>query len=127
VGRRLPRTAPGRPAEHPALIIAEGLLPYLTEDEVRQLLQRLTDRFSTGELLFDGLPPWIVRLTKIQHWGTRDGHQPERWNPRLHYIEETPAGARYWTIPSRRYRILFRLLNPIPPLRNFSRLFRFEF
>ncbi|MQA82331.1 MAG: class I SAM-dependent methyltransferase [Streptosporangiales bacterium] len=114
------------PSGRPVLVIAEGLLPYLTGAEVRQLLQRLTDRFDTGELLFDGLPPWIVRLTKIQHWGTRDAHEIERWNPRLRLVDRVSAMRRYAEIPDRRQRRLFRAMNTIRPLRNFSRLFRFD-
>lgn len=124
-------TAPGWldaiPTNRPVLVVAEGLLMYLTEDEVRQLLQRLTDRFATGELLFDGLAPWAVRLTKIQHWATRDPHQLERWSPRLRYVGETTALAQWSKVPHRGYRWVFRICDMIPGLRNFDRIFRFEF
>lgn len=36
------------------MIIAEGLFMYLGEDAVPRLLERLTARFSSGELAFDG-------------------------------------------------------------------------
>ena len=39
--------------DRPMLMVAEGLVMYLTEPEVRTLLQRLTDRFGSGELVFD--------------------------------------------------------------------------
>lgn len=115
------------PTDRPTLVVAEGLLPYLAEDEVRHLLQRLTDRFGAGELLFDGLPPWIVKLTKIQHWGTRDGQELERWSPRLRYLERTSVLSHGAKIPVRRYRVVYQVANAIPFFRNFSRLFRFEF
>src|SRR5271166_1604237 len=43
------------PTGHHTLVVAEGLLMYLPEGEVRQLLDRLTGRFDCGELLFDTL------------------------------------------------------------------------
>lgn len=52
------------PADRPALVVAEGLLMYLSETQVRELLQRPTDRFSTGELLADLLSPWGPRLPR---------------------------------------------------------------
>lgn len=115
------------PTGRPTLVVGEGLLPYLTAAEVRELLQRLTGRFDHGELLFDGLPRWIVAVTKIQHWGTNDARELERWNPRLRYLERVSAFADFTEIPDRRQRRVFRFFNSVPVLRKFSRLFRFEF
>src|SRR5262249_24210603 len=53
------------PTGRPVLMVAEGLLMYLPEREVRTLLQRLTDRFDSGELLFDTLSPMGPRLSKV--------------------------------------------------------------
>lgn len=115
------------PTGRPVLVVAEGVLPYLVADDVQLLLRRLTDRFDDGELLFDGLPPLAVRLTKIQHWGTSDAGELERWNPRLRYVERASAFSRYAQIPDRRQRRIFRAVHAVRPLRNFSRLFRFAF
>jgi len=38
------------PGDHPAMIIAEGVMMYLTEDIVKPLLNRLTDHFPSGQL-----------------------------------------------------------------------------
>jgi O-methyltransferase involved in polyketide biosynthesis len=46
------------------MVVAEGLLMYLSEDEVRNLLVRLLDHFSRGQLAFDALTPLAVRLAK---------------------------------------------------------------
>jgi O-methyltransferase involved in polyketide biosynthesis len=40
------------PTDRPMLMVAEGPVMYLTEPAVRTLLQRLTDRFGSGELVF---------------------------------------------------------------------------
>ncbi|WP_106401006.1 class I SAM-dependent methyltransferase [Actinocorallia populi] len=124
------------PWDRPVLAIAEGLLMYLEEQEVRRLLERLTDRFTTGTLLFDGVAPWVVRISERlprayrgfgMHWATRNAWELEQWNPRLRRIEEVAPLARYPVIPSRFYRCLYRVLSLIPPLRNELKLFRFEF
>lgn len=57
--------------------------PYLTERQVWELLQRLTDRFRTGELLFDTLSPagrWLSRIFTggIVKWGIRDTRELEQ-------------------------------------------------
>ncbi len=81
------------PAGGPVLIVAEGLLMYLTPADVTELLHRLVDRFDTGELLADLLSEWGPRLSRvfssgIIKWGTRDGSEITRWEPRLRLIEE---------------------------------------
>ncbi|WP_328398233.1 class I SAM-dependent methyltransferase [Nocardia sp. NBC_00416] len=107
------------PADRPALIIAEGLLMYLREPQVRTLLQRLTDRFTGGELLFDTLSPLGPRLSKIFRkgivtWGVRDGRELESWNPRLRFLEGASALAGSERIPDTTPRLLCRLLCATP-------------
>jgi O-methyltransferase involved in polyketide biosynthesis len=53
------------PAGRPTLVVAEGLLMYVSESEVRELAARVTDRFGNGELLFDALSPAGPRLSKM--------------------------------------------------------------
>jgi methyltransferase (TIGR00027 family) len=118
------------PADRPALIVAEGLLMYLTKTEVRDLLQRLTDRFSTGEVVADLLSQWAGRISKVtkwfDEWGTKDGHELTEWNPRLNLVE-TSMVVDPAKIPLQPQRALYRLLYRIPAIRNYDRLFRFRF
>lgn len=125
------------PAERPALIVAEGLLMYLTEAEIRDLLQRLTDRFGTGELLADLLSPWGPRFSNspmlskfstagITKWGTQDGHELREWNPRLN-LAETSMFLDPAKIPLKPQRLIYRLLTAVRAVRNYDRLFRFRF
>jgi O-methyltransferase involved in polyketide biosynthesis len=115
------------PANAPVLIVAEGLFPYLTADEARALLQRLTDHFGQGELLFDGLARWAVRLGKSFRWSPRDGHELETWNPRLHCADQVPITTHHNLIPSRGIRALYRFMAAVPPLRKSSVDYRFTF
>ncbi len=119
------------PTDRPMLTVAEGLVMYLTEPQVRTLLQRLTDRFGSGELLFDTVSPMGPRLSKlftkgITKWGIRDAREIERWNPRLRLLEQSAAGALYQQIPSAPLRLLWRLVNATP-LRNYDVLNRVAF
>ncbi len=125
------------PADRPALIVAEGLLMYLTETEVRDLLRRLTDRFGTGELLADLLSPWGPRVSNsltlaksptagMIKWATENGRELLGWIPRLDLVETSmfidPA-----KIPLRPRQLIHRMLTAIPVVKNCSRLYRFRF
>ena len=107
------------PIGHPTLVVAEGLLMYLRESEVRELLQRLTDRFDCGEMLFDTLSPLGPRLSKaftkgIVKWGIRDARELQTWNPRLRFLEQTSAVAGCEKIKSTPVRLMYRLVRATP-------------
>ena len=119
------------PRDRPMLLVAEGLLMYITEPEVRALLQRVTDKFGSGELLFDTLSqmaPWLSKvLTKgIIKWGIHDARRIERWNPRLRFLEQSAVGALYERIPSTAVRLLWRFVNATP-FGNYDMLNRLAF
>ena len=62
-GRR--RLAARVPRERPALVLAEGLMPYLRESQVRRLVERLVDHLGSGELLFDGYGRLGIMLLRL--------------------------------------------------------------
>ncbi|KUI18896.1 methyltransferase [Mycobacterium sp. GA-1285] len=119
------------PSGGSVLIVAEGVLMYLAPDEVRDLLHRLLDRFQTGVLLADLLSPWGPRISRLRSgiikWGTRDGGEPTRWDPRLRLIDESSVIAGFEKIPLRRPRALYRMQNAIATTRNYDRIFRYAF
>lgn len=115
------------PADRPVLVVAEGLLPFLPADAVRGLMRRLTGRFGSGELIFDAMAPWAVRLHPLLQWSPGNGRSIEHWNPRLKLTEAVSFGMDHRLIPSRRHRALYRFMISVPGLRNTSRLFRFTF
>ncbi|HUH68124.1 MAG TPA: class I SAM-dependent methyltransferase [Mycobacterium sp.] len=107
------------PTGHPTLVVAEGLLMHLRESEVRHLLERLTDRFDCGELLFDTLSPLAPSLSKvltkgIVKWGIRDVRDMEAWNPRLRFLEQTSVLAGYDKIETTAVRLIYRLPRALP-------------
>ncbi|ORB73884.1 class I SAM-dependent methyltransferase [Mycobacterium scrofulaceum] len=119
------------PTGRPTLVIAEGLLMYLTERQVRELLQRLTDRFQSGEMHFDTLSALAPLLSKvftrgIIRWGIRDARELQHWNPRLRLLEQTSTLAGYQRIESTAVRLIYRLMW-IAGARNYDVLNRFEY
>jgi O-methyltransferase involved in polyketide biosynthesis len=103
------------PTGRPTLVVAEGLLMYLPESDVRRLLLRLTDRFGCGELLFDtvsALAPLVSKVfTKgITKWGIRDVRALQTWNPRLRCVEQTAVLAGYEKVDSTAVRWIYKVL-----------------
>ena len=126
------------PAEQPTMVIAEGLLPYLSGDDVRCLFQRLTNHLASGELAFDACSRFGVRLLKQERsikatgaslrWGVDDPKEIEAWSRRIHLIEEKTA---YDPAETRRLpwgsRMFLRLAEFIPPLKRIGRMMRYRF
>jgi O-methyltransferase involved in polyketide biosynthesis len=107
----------------PYFFVADGVLPYLTEDEVTGVLARLAARFPGSKLAFDSYPR---RVLEYEHkmaakrdiaywkWSCDDPRTLERYGLRL--LESTvvtrpPAGLRA-QLPVG-YRYLLKLADPI--------------
>ncbi|MBN1409445.1 MAG: class I SAM-dependent methyltransferase [Spirochaetales bacterium] len=85
-------------SEGSVLVLAEGLLMYLNEDEIRSLMEALSERFSHYRFIFDcfskltakyaGGHPSLKRTGAVLKWGIDDPLEMERWDKRIHFIEE---------------------------------------
>lgn len=86
--------------EH-VLIIAEGLMMYFTEYEVKNLLNTLANSFKGAEMLLETIPASLVKqsqkkdLIKKQYqmeaqfqWGIKKGKDLEKLNNQIKFIEE---------------------------------------
>ncbi len=107
------------PTGRPTLVVAEGLLMYVEESEVRQLVARLLGRFDCGEMQFDTLSALAPRMSKlftrgIIKWGIGNAREIEAWNPKLRLIEQTPALAGYEKIDSTIVRWIYRFVSASP-------------
>ncbi|MEV1241502.1 class I SAM-dependent methyltransferase [Nonomuraea sp. NPDC049750] len=127
------------PRGRPVLMIAEGLVPYLTESDVRRLLTSVVDAFPSGQIQFDTVPVWAWRTSKWDptlrkygaqfHCGFNDPAEPADWHPRLEYVDETPmydAPVLMAKAPAG-VRRMYRLLNLLPGLKRSTRIVRFRF
>lgn len=127
------------PRGRPVLMIAEGLVPYLTEADLRGLLTSVVDAFPTGQIQFDTVPVWAWHFSKwdptLRKYGTRfqcgfdDPAEPAAWHPRLEYVDEAPmfdAPILMAKAPANTRR-MYRLLNLLPGMRKSTRIVRFRF
>lgn len=102
------------PADRPAIIVHDGLVPFLSDDDFAALLRRLTGHFAHGEIAFNSytkLAVWTLERSRIfgdvPGTGFNDPRAPERWVPGLRLLDESfivrsPEVAGYATTAARR-------------------------
>jgi methyltransferase (TIGR00027 family) len=83
------------PRAHAVLLIAEGLLFYLAEAAVRELLHGLASACAGATMIFDVLgPAHVGRQREIEtlqgldapfRWGLADTRSVESWDPRIEW------------------------------------------
>jgi O-methyltransferase involved in polyketide biosynthesis len=119
------------------LVVAEGLLMYLHEKEVRSLVLALQQHYPGCELVFDAFSrltaariqahPSLQKTGASIHWGIDDPQAIETWGPGIRLVEEwffsqSPAIAHLdWF-----YRTMFRLTASIPAAQKAQRLLYFQ-
>ncbi len=107
----------------PYFFVADGVLPYLTEEQVTGTLTRIAARFPEAMLAFDTYP--TVTFAQQHKMAAKRGIAPWQWacdNPRAlealglvlaesATVTRPPAGVRA-QLPAR-YRLLLPLANPV--------------
>lgn len=126
------------PGDRPAWIVAEGLTYYLSESEVKTLLNRMTDHFPSGQMAFDAVSQLGARLAKTNvkiqttgatiGWWIDDPRDIRRLDPKLELVTELrPLEAhRHDRLPGS-FRALLCVLDLFPGLRRLNRLLRYRF
>ncbi|MFE0022792.1 class I SAM-dependent methyltransferase [Amycolatopsis sp. NPDC059021] len=127
------------PRDRPVLMIAEGLVPYLPETDVRRLLTSVVDAFPAGQIQFDTVSVWAWRTSKwdpaLRKYGTRfrsgfsDPAALAAWHPRLEYVDEAPMNDSPVLMAKApaNVRRMYRLMNLLPGMKRSSRIVRFRF
>ncbi|MFG1935058.1 class I SAM-dependent methyltransferase [Mycobacterium sp. NPDC048908] len=126
------------PADRPVLLLAEGVSMYLTERDGVALLQRVVDRFTTGELQID-FYNWLGIKSQKTHRLQRQSGSTLFWgvnSPRD--ILDRVSGVRLLTattlfdastfsrVPAG-FRHGSRLARAVPPLRHMLQYHRYAF
>jgi O-methyltransferase involved in polyketide biosynthesis len=109
------------PTGRPVVVVADGLMGFLTQEEMAALLDRLVSHFPSGEMVFNSYSKFAIWATKhvpgtksvsglLKNPGFDDPHEPERWNPRLHLVREIllsrdPEVARFPAVLRLYYRL----------------------
>jgi O-methyltransferase involved in polyketide biosynthesis len=87
------------PTDGPVVAVADGLIAFLSEDEMISLVNRIIDHFPSGEIAFNGYSKFAVWAQKrfsgaesirgaTKFPGFDDPRYPERWNPKLKLVRE---------------------------------------
>lgn len=131
------------PQDRPAMIVAEGLLPYLPEEDVPLLLERLVRHCRSGEIIFDAYSPFGLRMIALQpsiratgatlHWALDDPADLERQVPGLTLETELtaydPDGYDPEQIARMSWpaRLAIQFFSLLPPLARIGLLLRYRF
>lgn len=97
------------------LFLAEAMLVYLEEADVKRLVRALTERFPGAELVCDAYAPVVVRLhprppaVPRPRWGLKDDRDVEAWAPGIRLL-----GRWYYFDESEPRVGAFRLMRYIP-------------
>ncbi len=140
----------GIPEDRPVIVVAEGLVQYLTEDGAATLFNRITEKFPSGQIIFDaysrlmtGFINLMVKTTSLFSkptaagaevhlpWGVDDPHIFEQKVPRLKLV----SVVSFLTMPElvqrlsvyRNQRMSFRLLGGRAWYRKAIQHMRYEF
>jgi len=86
--------------QQPFLFLAEGVLMYFEEVQVKKLVLMLRDHFPGAELVFDAFSPYLVRANNLRfrispakisaryHWGLKRGTDLETWGADITLLDE---------------------------------------
>ena len=123
----------------PVLVVAEGLVPYLTETETKRLLISIVDSFPTGQIQLDTVSGSAWRFSRWDplgrrynaqfHCGFDDPMTLAEWHQRLEYVDEAPMNDSPTLLAKAptAIRRMYRLMNLLPGFRQSSRIVRFRF
>ncbi len=99
---------------------------YFTEQEVIELINKLIEAFPGAEMLFETVPPSLVKQSEKQdlikkqyqidanfHWGIKKGREMEKLDNKIKFIEEW----HYFDYHKDRWKAI-RWLSLIPTFKN---------
>jgi O-methyltransferase involved in polyketide biosynthesis len=78
----------------PILFLAEAMLVYLEEADVKRLVQALAERFPGAELVCDAYSPVVLRFHPRPtdfppvRWGLKDDRDVEAWAPGIRLLSQ---------------------------------------
>jgi len=92
----------------PILFLAEAVLVYLEEADVKRLVQALVERFPGAELVCEAYSPVVIRFhprppdMPQPRWGLKDDRDVEGWAPGIRLLSQCTTSTsrnRVW-VPS---------------------------
>jgi methyltransferase (TIGR00027 family) len=117
--------------QRPFLFLAEGVLMYFEEAQVKSLVLMLRDQFPGAELVFDAFSPFLVRANNLRmaiskfgvryRWGLGRGQELESWGDGIRLLDEWG----YFDRPEPRLDHI-RWMRHIPLLARVMRVYHFQ-
>lgn len=107
------------------LIILEGILMYFTEDEVKQLLEMIKNKFPRCTVLVEIMNPMVTTKTKyhdtvkktsaVFKWGVESGKAMEQLCSGIHFVKE-------WNLfdELKDQGLLFKIAAAVPFIKNIN-------
>jgi O-methyltransferase involved in polyketide biosynthesis len=124
------------PREKPGLLIAEGVLHYLGETEVKALLSAVVAHFPGGQMIFDICNTMIVKRAgsnvggtgATYKWGLDDPQDIKQLEPKLELVREyKPSELVAFSRFPLWWRALYRVQELNPTLRRMERTLVYRF
>ena len=118
------------PWGRPGLLLAEGVLHYLSETDVKALLNAIVAHFPGGQMIFDSCNSLIVKRAgsnvggtgATYRWGLDDPQDIKQLEPKLELIKEfRPSELVAFSRFPLWWRALSRVQEVIPTLRRMER------
>lgn len=122
------------PRDRPAIIIADGVLEYLAEDDVRTLFNRLTGLFPRGQLAFDVMSSYAMNSRRSDlkaktgaefKWAVDDVRAVSGLDHNLNLVSNLSLFRSKYLPP--RYRLFFRAISFNRRVADMIRLLRYDF
>ena len=122
------------PRGRPVLVVAEGVFEYLAEEEVKSILNRMTESFPRGQLVFDvmnssaissGRSTLMEKMGAEHKWAVDDVRAVDILDPRLRRVSSLSLfTSGYMPLG---HRLAFGVASVVPRFRGMMRLLRYEF
>jgi O-methyltransferase involved in polyketide biosynthesis len=124
------------PRDRPGLLVAEGVLHYLSEAEVKALLNAVVAHFPGGQMIFDICNSMIVKRAGANvggtgatyKWGLDDPQDIQQLEPKLELIKEfRPSELVAFSRFPLWLRVLFRAMELSPTLWRAERMMVYRY
>lgn len=112
------------PSEGRVLVVIEGLVMYLQENDVKQILSIISRKFSKVDIIMETMSPWVVKHMKEKSieatkakftWGLKSGKELKAMVPDLMWVKDVSLVEGMKEL----YPV-YKVLGKIPVVRNIS-------
>ncbi|MCE1253053.1 MAG: class I SAM-dependent methyltransferase [Anaerolineae bacterium] len=124
------------PRDRPGLLIAEGVLHYLSEREVKGLLNSVVSHFPGGQVIFDICNSMIVKRAGTNvggtgatyKWGLDDPGDIRMLEPKLELVKEyKPSELVLFSRFPLWWQTLYKIQEVFPTLRRMERMVAYQY